>query len=187
MYKRISCEKLKYDAFGSERKKKSNLIREINQEFQLSWLEQSHSDSVQVDSQDSSRNIQEQKDALDENDEDFLKNALGLISDIIAKLPTDEELEQFINLDCSEEINLNFYNICKGLPDSCSAEESPISFDNSLLSSFESDCYVAVCSMTNETESFVHEGDNMHHNESSDMNDFIQSPCHAGEKHFKQI
>lgn len=106
---------------------------------------------------------------------------------LFLKLPTDEELEQFINLDSSKEINLNFYNICKGLPDSCSAEESPISFDNSLLSSFESDCYVAVCSMTNETESFVHEGDNMHHNESSDMNDFIQFPRHAGEKHFKQI
>lgn len=290
LHKRVSCEKPKYDAFGNERKKKSNLIKEIIHDFvkedykflvylrhdveryyecnmsdlksfrcikekisqmfreircqekstvhdddyqfklqlqtlediessilpsiqplglctpdsdpihlsyntpasqgesvsntmELSLLEQSNVDSVHIDSKDSSRTIQEQKGVPDVNDGDFLRNALGVESDHVIELPTDQELEQFINLDSSEEMNLNFYNVCKSMPDSSVAEESPTSVDNSLLNGFENDCYVAVCSMTNETVSNVHEGDHIHHTESSDMNKLIQFSY----EYFKQI
>ena len=281
LHKRVSCEKPKYDAFGNERKKKSNLIKEIIHDFvkqdykflvflrhgvegyyecnmsdlksfrcikekisqmfreikcqeklalddddyqfelQLQTLEDIESsilspiqplglctpdsDPSQIlhrtpgsQGEESLSNImdvsllgqsscesQEQKEAPDVNDEDFLRNALGLECDHVAELPTDQELEQFINLDSSEEMNLNFYNVCKGLPDSSGAEESPTStsVDNPLQNSFENDCYVAVCSMTNETVSDVNEGDHMHHTDSSEMNNFIQFSY----EYFKQI
>lgn len=120
-------------------------------------------------------------------------SALGLESHhVFELLPTNEELKQFINVDSSEDNNLNFYNICKGLSDSDSeqfkfAKESPNSVDNSsLFSSFESDCYVAGCSMTNETVSGDNESDNIHQTESSELNIFMQFR-NADEKEFKQI